>query len=47
MASPAYTTTVQDVEHYTDSYFRFRVSRPESFNFVSDFFIPPNQTLQR
>ena len=39
MASPAYTTTVQDVEHYTDSYFRFRVSRPESFNFVSGQFV--------
>ena len=39
MASPAYTTKVTYVEHYTESYFRFRVERPESLNFVSGQFI--------
>ena len=39
MASPAYNTTVNDVQHYTDSYFRFRVKRPEGFQFVSGQFI--------
>lgn len=39
MASPAYHTIVQDVEHYTDSYFRFRVQRPEGFQFVSGQFV--------
>ena len=39
MASPAYNTTVNDVEHYTDSYFRFRVKRPDGFQFISGQFI--------
>lgn len=39
MATPAFTTTVVDVEHYTDSYFRFRVERPEGFKFISGQFI--------
>ena len=39
MATPAYNTTVTFVEHYTDSYFRFRVTRPEGFNFISGQFI--------
>ena len=39
MASPTYKTIVQDVEHYTDSYFRFRVDRPEGFNFISGQFV--------
>ena len=39
MAIPAYTTKVTYVEHYTDSYFRFRVERPESLNFISGQFI--------
>ena len=39
MASPAYTTKVTYVEHYTESYFRFRVERPESLDFVSGQFI--------
>jgi ferredoxin/flavodoxin---NADP+ reductase len=39
MASPAFTTRVTFVEHYTDSYFRFRVERPESLNFISGQFI--------
>ncbi len=39
MASPAYNTTVHDVEHYTDSYFRFRVKRPEGFQFISGQFV--------
>jgi ferredoxin--NADP+ reductase len=39
MASPAYTVKVVDVEHYTDSYFRFRVERPEGYMFVSGQFI--------
>ena len=39
MASPAYTTRVTYVEHYTESYFRFRVERPEGLNFVSGQFI--------
>ena len=39
MASPAYTTRVTYVEHYTESYFRFRVERPEGLNFISGQFI--------
>jgi len=39
MASPAYNTRVTYVEHYTESYFRFRVERPESLNFISGQFI--------
>ena len=39
MATAAHTLTVTDVEHYTESYFRIRVERPESFNFISGQFI--------
>ena len=39
MASPAYTVKVVDVEHYTDSYFRFRVERPEGYKFTSGQFV--------
>ena len=39
MASPAYTVKVVDVEHYTDSYFRFRVERPEGFKFICGQFV--------
>lgn len=39
MASPKYTVNVTHVEHYTDSYFRLRVERPEGLNFLSGQFI--------
>ena len=39
MATPAYSTPVTFVEHYTESYFRIRVQRPEGLNFVSGQFI--------
>ena len=39
MALPAHTVTVTDVEHYTESYFRIRVSRPEGLNFISGQFM--------
>ena len=39
MASPAYTLTVTHVEHYTESYFRLRTTRPPGLQFVSGQFI--------
>ena len=39
MASPKYTVKVTYVEHYTESYFRLRVERPEGLNFLSGQFI--------
>ena len=39
MASPAFTVKITHVEHYTDSYFRLRVARPEGLRFVSGQFI--------
>ena len=39
MATPAHTLTVTHVEHYTDSYFRLRTTRPEGLRFVSGQFI--------
>lgn len=39
MAKAAYTLTVTEVEHYTPSYFRFRVTRPEGFRFEPGQFI--------
>lgn len=34
-----YTLTVQEVQHYTDSLFRFRVTRPTQFRFRSGEFV--------
>ena len=39
MATPAHTVTVTDVQHYTDSYFRLRTTRPAGLRFVSGQFI--------
>ncbi|HCH66444.1 MAG: ferredoxin--NADP(+) reductase [Deltaproteobacteria bacterium] len=39
MAAPAHTLTVTHVEHYTESYFRLRTTRPEGLRFVSGQFI--------
>lgn len=39
MASPAFTVTITHVEHYTESYFRLRVTRPEGLRFVSGQFM--------
>ena len=39
MASPAYTVVITHVEHYTESYFRLRVTRPEGLRFISGQFI--------
>lgn len=39
MAKPAYTLTVTHVEHYTSHYFRFRVERPEPFQFRAGQFV--------
>jgi ferredoxin--NADP+ reductase len=39
LATPAHTLTVTHVEHYTDSYFRLRTTRPEGLRFVSGQFI--------
>ena len=39
MASPAHTLTVTHVEHYTESYFRLRTTRPPGLKFVSGQFI--------
>lgn len=39
MASPAFTVKITDVEHYTESYFRLRVERPEGLRFVSGQFM--------
>ena len=39
MASPAFTVTITHVEHYTESYFRIRVTRPEGLRFISGQFM--------
>ena len=39
MASVEYTLPVTFVEHYTDSYFRFRTKRPAGFRFLAGQFI--------
>jgi len=39
MATAAHSLRVEEVEHYTDSYFRFRLERPESLRFTSGQFI--------
>lgn len=39
MAKAAYAPRVTLVEHYTDSYFRFRVERPAGFRFQSGQFV--------
>ena len=39
MAAAAYSLPVTFVEHYTDSYFRFRIERPGGFRFASGQFI--------
>ena len=39
MAAPKYTVQVTFVEHYTESYFRMRVTRPEGLRFISGQFI--------
>jgi len=39
MASPAYTVVITHVEHYTESYFRLRFTRPEGLRFISGQFI--------
>ncbi len=39
MAKIAYTLPVTHVEHYTESYFRFRIKRPRGFRFTSGQFI--------
>lgn len=39
MATAAYSLRVEEVEHYTDSYFRFRLERPDSFRFTSGQFV--------
>lgn len=39
MAKPAYTLTVTHVTHYTPQYFRFRVERPEGFQFKAGQFV--------
>lgn len=39
MAKPEYTLPVTRVEHYTPSYFRFRIERPAGFRFTSGQFI--------
>lgn len=39
MAAPAHTLTVTHVEHYTESYFRLRTTRPGGLRFVSGQFI--------
>ena len=37
--SPAYTLTVTHVTHYTPTYFRFRIERPEEFQFKAGQFV--------
>lgn len=39
MAKPEHVLPVTFVEHYTDTYFRFRIERPEGFRFTSGQFI--------
>jgi ferredoxin--NADP+ reductase len=39
MAAVAHSLKVLEVEHYTESYFRFRLERPEAFRFVSGQFV--------
>ena len=39
MATAAYSLRVEEVEHYTESYFRFRLERPEDFRFTSGQFV--------
>jgi ferredoxin--NADP+ reductase len=39
MAAKAFSLPMTEVEHYTDSYFRIRVKRPEEFRFDSGQFI--------
>jgi ferredoxin--NADP+ reductase len=39
MATAAYSLRVEEVEHYTDNYFRFRLERPEGFRFTSGQFV--------
>jgi len=45
MASKAYSLPVTFVEHYTESYFRFRIERPTGFNFVAGQFIMIGLTI--
>lgn len=53
MAVPAHSVLVREVEHYTPSYFRFRVSRPDAFRFDSGQFtmlglkLPDGKPLMR
>ena len=46
MASKAYSLPVTFVEHYTESYFRFRIERPTGFNFVAGQFIMIGMTIE-
>ena len=39
MAAAAYSFPVTFIEHFTESYFRFRIERPAGFRFVSGQFI--------
>ena len=39
MATVAHTLRVEEVEHFTESYFRFRLERPDGFRFVSGQFV--------